>query len=438
MPHTPHRTSLSVHAERAFLIGCVLPGEEEDEDSLEELTRLAITAGAQPVGTMIQHRHAPDPATYIGRGKVDQLKDTIKEKDVEVVIVDHDLTPSQVRNLETMLEVKVIDRSELILDIFATHARTKQAKLQVELAQLEYTLPRLRRMWTHLSRIVGGMKSTGGIGTRGPGEKQIEVDRRLAHKRIYDLKKRLREIQQRKEREVKARRDEFLVSLVGYTNAGKSTLMNALTGAGVLVEDKLFATLDTRTRRLELESGISVLLSDTVGFIRRLPHHLVASFHATLEEARQADLLLHIVDASAEQALRQIQAVEDVLKELGCRETPTLLVLNKIDLVRDTSSYAMLRAMFPEAISISALTGEGIETLRMEIAQRAEARRITVRVRSSQTLGKVLATLSEVGEILQSEYDEDGGALVARVEPRHLGLLSSLGKDVELEEIRAG
>jgi len=437
MSHAPHRTSLSVHAERAFLIGCVLPGEEEDEDSLEELTRLAITAGARPVGTMIQRRHAPDPATYVGRGKVDQLKDVIKEKDVEVVIVDHDLTPSQVRNLEKMLEVKVIDRSELILDIFATHARTKQAKLQVELAQLEYTLPRLRRMWTHLSRIVGGMKSTGGIGTRGPGEKQIEVDRRLAHRRIYELKKRLREIQQRKEREVEARRDEFLVSLVGYTNAGKSTLMNALTGAGVLVEDKLFATLDTRTRRLELEGGISVLISDTVGFIRRLPHHLVASFHATLEEARQADLLLHIVDASAEQAVRQIQAVEEALEELGCENTPTLLVLNKVDLVRDTSGYAMLRAMFPEAISISALTGEGIETLRTEIARRAEARRVTVRVRSSQTLGKVLATLSEVGEILESEYDEDGGALVARVEPRYLGLLSSLGKDVELEETRA-
>src|SRR5262249_39767398 len=256
-------------------------------DPLEELRGLATTAGATVVGGMTQRRVKIVPASYIGKGKLTELQEQVEATDADVVIFDNDLSPGQVRNLEKATGIKVIDRSELILDIFATRARSHEARLQVELAQLEYSLPRLRRMWTHLSRF------TGGIGLRGPGETQLEEDRRLVDQRIRDLRHRLAEVQARKEREVRSRNEEHTVSLVGYTNAGKSTRMNALTGAGVYVEDKLFSTLDTRTRQWRLPDWGRVLLSDTVGFIRELPHHLIASFKATLEEARQARLLLH-------------------------------------------------------------------------------------------------------------------------------------------------
>ncbi len=309
------------------------------------------------VGSMLQKRQQIDIATYIGSGKVEELKSSVEAHEADVVVFDNDLGPAQTRNLEKQLGVKVVDRTEVILDIFATHARTHEAHLQVELAQLEYAMPRLKRMWTHLSRYKGG------IGVRGPGEKQLEEDRRLVAHRIQELKAKLAKIQARKEREVASRGDVPTVSLVGYTNAGKSTLMNALTEAGVLVEDKLFATLDTRTRRWRFRGGGQALLSDTVGFIRDLPHALVASFKATLEEARQADLLLHVVDASSPEAESQIQAVKTVLAELGLENHPTLLVLNKADRVPDRSYLDVLKAHHADSVAISAARGDGLDRL---------------------------------------------------------------------------
>src|SRR3954454_12459425 len=283
-------------------------------DNLEELAGLVETAGAEVVGRLTQKRATPDQTTYLGKGKVEQLELMIRATDADAVVFDNNLAAAQVRNLERELKVKVLDRTEVILDIFSTRARTHEARLAVELAQLEYSLPRLKRMWTHLSRIKAG------VGMRGPGEKQLETDRRLVEKRISDLREELNRVQRRKEREVAARSDRMTVSLVGYTNAGKSTLLNKLTGADVLAEDKLFATLDTRTRRWQLPGWGPVLLSDTVGFIRDLPHHLIASFKATLEEARQANLLLHLADARSSTAYDQIAAVYKVLEELGIEE----------------------------------------------------------------------------------------------------------------------
>ena len=286
MPVDFHRSDLSVRQERAILVSVALPDRPWiTTDPLEELAGLAETAGANIVGTLLQKRNYVSPGSYIGKGKIEELTLLVESSDADVVIFDNDLTPAQIRSLEQKTKVKVLDRSELILDIFASRAQTHEARLQVELAQLEYAMPRLRRMWTHLSRQVGG---GGGIGVRGPGETQLETDRRLVGQRIRDLKQKLAEVQARKAREVAARRGEHTVSLVGYTNAGKSTLMNALTGAGVLTKDQLFSTLDTRTRQWHIKDFGRVLLSDTVGFIRDLPHHLVASFKATLEETHQA------------------------------------------------------------------------------------------------------------------------------------------------------
>src|SRR5207302_2615591 len=346
---------LTVHRERAFLVSVALPERPWiSTDPLEELHGLATTAGATVVGGLVQRRQTIIPATYIGKGKLDELKEQVQIADADVVIFDNDLSPGQVRNLEKATEVKVLDRSELILDIFATRARSVEARLQVELAQLEYSLPRLKRMWTHLSRYKGG------IGLRGPGETQLEEDRRLVALKIRDLKGRLRAVQARKHREVQSRSDEHTVSLVGYTNAGKSTLMNRLTGSDVIVKDQLFSTLDTRTRQWRLADWGRVLLSDTVGFIRDLPHHLIASFKATLEEARQARLLLHVVDASNPHAEEQIQAVVAVLKELGVDGKPTLLVLNKVDRVPDPSFLQVLEKHHPRAVAVSAVMGQGL------------------------------------------------------------------------------
>ncbi|MGR3292418.1 MAG: GTPase HflX, partial [Candidatus Scalindua sp.] len=287
------RTDLSVKAERAILLYTLLHKDKNDEIPLEELKSLAETAGAKVLDVVVQRRRKVDPSHYIGKGKVSQLAELCKDKEIDVVICDDDLAPAQVSNLEKAVDTKVIDRSELILDIFAARAKTAQAKLQVELAQLEYTRPRLKRMWSHLSRIEGG------IGTRGPGEKQLEVDKRLVSKRVLILKKRLGQVTARRKRQAKSRKEHTTVSLVGYTNSGKSTLMNRLTDAGVLVEDKLFATLDTKTSICDLGNGKKVILSDTVGFIRKLPHHLISSFEATLEEVIWADFLLHVVDVSS-------------------------------------------------------------------------------------------------------------------------------------------
>ena len=314
------RNSGTILNEKSFLVTVLLPQRptggvnilgETGEEPLDELRGLAEAAGTVVVGEMVQRRSAIEPSTYIGSGKVLELKGMLEKTEADVVIFDNDLAPGQTRNLEKELNVKVLDRTELILDIFASRAQTKEARLAVELAQLEYSLPRLKRMWTHLSR------QKKGVGLRGPGETQLETDRRLAQKRIADLKAELTVVQQRKEREVKSRSQTRTVSLVGYTNAGKSTLLNALTGSDVYVKDQLFATLDTRTRRWTLPGWGPILLSDTVGFVRNLPHHLVASFRATLEEARCADLLLHVADGSNPMVMFQIQAAYEVLEHLG-------------------------------------------------------------------------------------------------------------------------
>jgi GTP-binding protein HflX len=408
------RDELTVHLERAFLVSVALPERPwVGSDPLEELRGLATTAGATVVGGLCQRRLKVNPASYIGKGKLQELQEQVQAADADVVIFDNDLSPGQIRNLEKATQVKVLDRSELILDIFATRARSHEARLQVELAQLEYALPRLRQMWTHLGRIEGG------IGTRGPGETQLEEDRRLVDLRIRDLKARLVEVQARKEREVKSRREEHTVSLVGYTNAGKSTLMNALTGAGVYVEDKLFSTLDTRTRQWHLKDWGRVLLSDTVGFIRDLPHHLIASFKATLEEARQARLLLHVVDAGNEQAEEQIKAVNGVLKELGCADKPTLLVLNKVDRVSDASLVQVLQKHHPRSVAVSAARRQGLDGLQESVIEMLSADFANAAVDADAGNGKVLAYLAAHAEIYRQEYS-DGRVRVFCYLPRHL------------------
>jgi GTP-binding protein HflX len=408
--------------EKCILVGVLLPiSEAPPDDPLEEIRGLAKTAGLIVVGSMLQKRPQVDIATYIGSGKAEELKEMVQAHEADLVVFDNDLGPAQTRNLERLLGVKVIDRTEVILDIFATSARTHEAHLQVELAQLEYALPRLKRMWTHLSRYKGG------IGVRGPGEKQLEEDRRLVAHRIQDLKSKLVKVQARKEREVAGRSDAPTVSLVGYTNAGKSTLMNALTDAGVLVEDKLFATLDTRTRRWRLRGGGHALLSDTVGFIRNLPHALVASFKATLEEARQADLLLHVVDASSPEAERQIQAVNEVLDELGLVDHPTILVLNKADRVPDRSFLDVLKAHHHDSVAISAAHGEGLEHLEQAVREALQERALDAEVETRVGNGRVLAYLAQHAQIRSRSYDEDRVLLQCRIPRRCLDFLSEHG-----------
>ena len=411
--------------ERVILVGVVLPRTEAiADDPLEELRGLAKTAGLLVVGSMLQKRQQTDIATYIGSGKVEELKELAQSREADVVVFDNDLGPAQTRNLEKQLDVKVIDRTEVILDIFATHARTHEAHLQVELAQLEYAMPRLKRMWTHLSRYKGG------IGVRGPGEKQLEEDRRLVAHRIQELKAKLAKIQARKEREVASRADVPTLSLVGYTNAGKSTLMNALTEAGVLVEDRLFATLDTRTRRWRFRGGGHALLSDTVGFIRDLPHSLVASFKATLEEARQADLLLHVVDASSPEAESQIRAVKSVLAELGLENHPTLLVLNKSDKVPDRSFLDVLKAHHSESVAISAAQGEGLDRLETAVREALGERALEAEVETDVSNGRVLAYLAQHAQIHDRTYDDNRVRLQCNLPRRCLEFLLEHGVDV--------
>ena len=353
----------SVVSEAAILVGVMLSQQKPDGAAMEELEGLAATAGVRVVGRLTQRRAAPDAATYLGHGKVEELTNLAAAAAADVVIFDNDLSPGQTRNLEKAIGVKVLDRTELILDIFASRAQTHQARLAVELAQLEYAMPRLKRLWTHLSR------QKKGVGLRGPGETQLEEDRRLVENRIKDLRRQLDAIERRKEREVAARRDLMTVSLVGYTNAGKSTLMNTLTGADVFVQDALFATLDTRTRRWQLPGWGPVLLSDTVGFIRDLPHHLIESFKATLEEARQADLLLHVADAANPAVYDQIAAAYSVLEEIGIQRKDTLLVLNKIDALPDRLRLDGLMNRYPHAVPISAQTGFGLANLAAAVSE---------------------------------------------------------------------
>jgi GTP-binding protein HflX len=413
---TPTKT---VYRERALLVGTVDPGTDlRALDPLDELAQLAETAGAVVIDRLVQKRELPDGRTYIGKGKVGEISHQASDRKIDCVIFDNELSPSQIQNLEQEVGCKVIDRTELILDIFATHARTHQAKLQVELAQLEYALPRISSLGAHITteQQAGGGAA---IGLRGPGEKQIESDRRLARRRITLLRREMKVIEERKRREVSERAIEnTTLSLVGYTNAGKSTLMNALTKAGVLVEDKLFSTLDTRTRIWTLESGIKALLSDTVGFIRNLPHDLVASFHATLEEVSQADLLLHVVDAAHPQAEEHIRSVEGVLKELKCADKPALLLFNKVDRFRDPVEREILVRRFPESIAISARTGAGLDEVRQRVAKFLTFRLIDVEVEIPLTEGKFLAELATWSVPVKCAYTDSSARMTLRVPPR--------------------
>ena len=344
--------------ERAVLVGHAAREGRAFERSMEELSRLADTAGARPAATLRQRRGSVNAAHYIGRGKMDELRDVAGGVNADVAIFNDDLSPSQVRNLEKALGIKVVDRSELILDIFARRARTRESRLQVELAQLQYTLPRLTGMWKHLER------QAGGIGTRGPGETQLESDRRRVRERIGGLKRQLEAVDRERETQRRRRRREFRAALVGYTNAGKSTLFNALTRADVLVEDRLFATLDATTRRMVSPDRRQVLLTDTVGFIRKLPHHLIASFRSTLSEATEADLLLHVVDASDPDSERQIAAVEGVLEDLSGTPPRTVMIYNKSDRLADAAIATALRANDPSCFVVSARRGAGLDALR--------------------------------------------------------------------------
>jgi len=420
-----HDRSQSSAGELCVLARMLTSREQSTENPLEELSGLAETAGIVVVGTVVQRREHPDQTTYLGKGKIAELKGMVDLHDLDMVVFDNDLSPGQTRNLERALNVKVLDRSELILDIFANNARTYESRLAVELAQLEYSLPRLKQMWTHLSR------QSMGVGMRGPGEKQLEVDRRLAEKRIHELKADLAKIVRRKEREV-AQRESMSVSIVGYTNAGKSTLMNALTNADVEAVDKLFATLDTRTRRWMLPGWGPIVISDTVGFIRDLPHRLIASFRATLEEARQADLLLHVADASNDAVLDQISSVYKVLRDIEIDEKDTLLVLNKIDRPGAADRVKAVQARYPNAIPISAHTREGFGMMALAVSSALTHGFVELEVRLPPSDGKTAAWLSSVSEVLSKQYNDDHVFVRSRIQSAHAGRLVSMGYDVRI------
>jgi GTPase len=402
--------------ERGFVVAVLAPGTDENEE-LGELRELLRTAGVAPVGELVQRRPAPDPRTYVGKGKLEELKRRVQESGAESLIVDDELDPGQQRRLEDALTARVVDRTQLILDIFAQHARSAEGKLQVELAQLEYNLPRMRGLWQHLERLGGG------IGTRGPGESQLETDRRLARRRVGLLKRRLRELERRRavQRKARERSAAPVVALAGYTNTGKSTLLNALTEADAPVDDRLFETLDPTTRGFE-HDGRRYLITDTVGFIRRLPHQLVDGFAATLEETLLADLVLHVADASLsdERLDETIAAVESVLAEIGADEVPAELVLNKIDLV-DPLRRRRLANRFPGALQISARGGEGLAGLRARIAERFADRFRPVRLLVPYEDGRVLKELYDLGAPIEERVDRADGVLVhARLPEREL------------------
>jgi len=407
---------LSYNRLPAVLVSAVLPDDTPfGDDPLDELEALAQTAGMDVVGKVYQNLQQINPRTYIGKGKVAEVGSSVAESGAKVVVFDNELRPNQQSALEEDIKVSVLDRTELILAIFGQHVRTRQAKVQVQLAQAEYELPRLKNLWTHLERQRGGLGAVGGA-----GERQIEVDRRLLRNRISRLKDELDEINKRRAIEVERRNELFQVSIVGYTNAGKSTLMNALTGEGVLAEDKLFATLDTRTCTWKLPDH-KVLLSDTVGFIRNLPHRLVASFHATLEEVLHADLLLHVVDAAHPAAAEMIEAVNAVLKEIGAEDRRILMVFNKIDAVRDQPQLTHLHSLYPDYVDISAKTGEGLLTLAQKVQEVVESRETAVDWTFSAGNGRLLAYLQQHGKIISMEYEDSQVHVKALIEPRYYG-----------------
>lgn len=388
--------------EKVILVGVSLQDEKETEESLEELKELADTAGAITVGKVIQNRESIHPGTYIGSGKILEVKLLVEETGATGIICDDELSPAQIRNLEQELECKVMDRTLLILDIFAGRATTSEGKIQVELAQLQYRLARLVGLGRSLSRLGGG------IGTRGPGEKKLEMDRRLVKDRIAQLRRELKEVTRHREliRERRKKNQVPVVAIVGYTNAGKSTLLNTMTQAGVLEEDKLFATLDPTTRTLELESGQEILLTDTVGFIRKLPHHLVEAFKSTLEEAKYADMILHVVDASNPQMDKQMHVVYETLRQLGVENKTIITLFNKQDRLTERQSQRDFKADY--VLNISAKTGEGLTELKNKLEDILTEHQILIeRVYSYTEAGKI-QLIRKYGQLLEEEYRDDG------------------------------
>jgi GTP-binding protein HflX len=398
------------------------------DDHLRELAELADTAGATVVGELTQQIDRPHPGTYLGKGKIEELRERVTETDASLVRFDDELSPTQGKNIEDAIGKRVMDRAELILDIFATRARTSEAKMQVELAQLEYMLPRLTRMWTHLE------KFRGGIGMRGPGETQLETDRRLINHRIKILRERLHDVQRGRAIQRQSRQSAFKASIVGYTNAGKSSILRALSGAQeVFVENRLFATLDPLTRDVDAGENAHVLLTDTVGFIRKLPHHLVASFRATLEETSEADLLLHVIDASSPTWEEQRIVVDQVLDELGVNDRPKLLVFNKIDLLDHDQLLALqerIGALVPSSIFVSTVAEGGLEPLRRALASAIRQRRPLAEIRMSPADGKLLAEIHRDGEVLDQRMEGDRLLVKARVNDVLAGRLRRAGAEV--------
>ncbi len=389
--------------ERAMLVALKLNKESKHivEEHLDELEMLADTAGAETIIKVIQDRPTPDKAHYVGKGKAEELAELVELNEIVIVIFDADLSPTQVRNLEKMLDVKILDRSGLILDIFASHAKTKQAKTQVELAQLQYMLPRLTRAWTHLS------KQHGGIGTKGPGETQIETDRRLIRTRISKLKELLRKIENQNKTKSMKRQDFLKASLVGYTNAGKSTLINLLTNADLLAENKLFATLDSTTRSFELEKNKKVLISDTVGFIRKLPHNLVASFKTTLNVVKDADIIIHVVDISHSFYEDHIKVVNETLEELGATEKKQIIIFNKIDVLDDKDRISYVKNKYINSILISAQRGINITEVKAKLLEIYENSYKEKRIVLNVIQSKLIAQVHQIADVLSTEYIDD-------------------------------
>ena len=392
-------------AERAFIVGVKLQHDSEDEvkESLEELASLVDTAGAEVIESFIQNKTKVNPVFFIGKGKMEEIKAFAEDAKIDTIIFDTELSPSQIKNLENAMDKKILDRSWVILDIFASRAKTKEAKTQVELAQLKYFMPRLTRQWTHLSRQAGG-----GVGTKGPGETQLETDKRMIREKITQLEKELEEISKQRDIRRRGRENTFKVILVGYTNVGKSTLMNKLSNAGVLAENRLFATLDSTTRTIELENKKSFLLSDTVGFIKKLPHNLVASFKSTLEEVTEADLLLHVIDLSHNNFTEQMKTVEKVLEELKANDKKTLYVFNKADSVDlEEIGYKIDSQYKDNAVYISAQTGWNVDSLINKIVEVMEEDYVIKELELKHSDSKLISAIHGFSEILEEEYLED-------------------------------
>lgn len=390
--------------DRAILVAVKTRGISQDivEEHLQELEMLAKTAGAETVIKIVQDRNKYDPAYFIGKGKAEEIAELAEMNEITIIIFDEDLNPTQIRNLENLIDRKIIDRSGLILDIFASHAKTNQAKTQVELAQLQYLLPRLTRAWTHLS------KQYGGIGTKGPGETQIETDRRIIRTRIAKLKDKLKKIESQQKVKSIGREEQIKATIVGYTNAGKSTLLNLLTEAKVYAEDKLFATLDSTTRAYKLTRNKKILLTDTVGFIRKLPHHLVESFKSTLNVVRDADLIIHLVDITNQYMEEHIKVVEDTLISLGCQDKYQILIFNKIDLLKDKNRLNYVKNIHPESIIISAERGININSLRDIFIDYFKKRFVENIIRTDHSKSHLIAKVHSLVDDINTSYDDNG------------------------------